>query len=65
MDKKPWYKSKTMWLHIFSAAFVAVEMNFKLLQPHIPGDVFAYATLTINAVGAGLRLITTKGVALK
>ena len=61
---KQWWKSKTIWLHVISAAIIAVEMNFKLLQPHIGAEVFAYSTLAVNAIGASLRLITTKAVAI-
>ena len=36
VEVKPWWKSKTIWLNLISAALLALEAQFGLLQPYLP-----------------------------
>ena len=60
---KVWYsriiRSKTLWFNAIVAGLAALEGVFGLLQPHIPGNVFAYITIILTTGNAFFRVITT------
>lgn len=55
---KPWWKSKTMWLNLIAAALLALEAQFSLLQPYLPGNVYAYFAVGLTMGNALLRVVT-------
>ena len=64
-EKKPWYKSKTIWFNIIVAMLAALEASSAMIQPFVKGDVYGYALLILTIGNAGLRIITTQGLSLK
>lgn len=58
-------RSKTMWFNSVVAALAALEGSFNLLQPHIAGNVFAYATIILTVGNAYFRTLTNTALADK
>ena len=58
-------RSKTMLFNAIVASLAALEGVFSLLQPHIPGNVFAYITVLLTVGNAFLRVITTQPLSEK
>lgn len=56
---KPWYQSKTIWFNALVLVLGAVEVNFKLLEQHIPGSVFTVLAFVLSVGNVLLRFITT------
>ena len=61
MSKK-WYHSKTIWFNATVASLLLIEQSLPTLQPLIPINIYAVATVVIPLVNVWLRTITTKGV---
>ena len=65
MDTKPWWKSRTIWFNVASAALVAVEASLSVLQDALG----PYAYVVVVGVVAGgnviLRTLTVQGVSRK
>lgn len=53
-------KSRTMVFNGIIAATAALEASFSLLQPFIPGDVYAYFTVILIVGNKVLRVYTTQ-----
>lgn len=64
-NSKPWWQSKTNWLHILSILVIGLEMNFHLLEPHLGEQTFAYWALLVNLLGMLVRGVTKTSVTLK
>ena len=64
-EKKPWYKSKTIWFNIIVAMLAALEASSAMIQPFVQGSVYGYGLLILTIGNAGLRIITTQGLSLK
>ena len=66
---KKWFsrviRSKTLWFNAIVAALAALEGAFSLLQPFVPGNVFAWLTITLTVGNAILRVLTTQALADK
>lgn len=66
---KKWFsriiRSKTLWFNAVVAAMASLEAAFGLLQPFIPGNVFAYLTVALTVGNAFLRILTTQSLADK
>ena len=66
---KKWFdraiRSKTMWFNAILAALAALEGVFGVLQPYVPGNVFAYMTIALTVGNAILRVLTTQALADK
>lgn len=60
---KPWWQSKTLWLNLISAALLALEAQFGLLQPYLPGNVYAWFAVGLTVVNAVLRAVTAAPIA--
>lgn len=60
---KPWWKSKTLWLNLIGAALIALEAQFSLLQPYLPGSVYAWIATALTVANAILRVITAAPLA--
>ncbi|HAF00403.1 MAG TPA: hypothetical protein DCG63_03825 [Methylophilaceae bacterium] len=61
-EKKPWYKSKTIWFNTVVAMLATLEATAHVIQPYVSGNVFAYGMLILTMGNAGLRIITTQGI---
>lgn len=59
VNGKPWYTSKTLWFNGLVLVLGAAEMNFKLLEQHIPGSVFTVLAFVLSVGNVLLRFITT------
>ena len=64
-EKKPWFKSKTLWFNALVAALAALEASASMVQPLVAGNVYGYALLLLTVGNAALRIITTQGLSLK
>lgn len=58
-------RSRTMWFNAIVAALAALEGAFSLLQPVMPGNVFAWLTVALTVGNAVLRVVTTKPLSAK
>lgn len=63
VSAKPWWKSKTLWLNLIAAALIALEAQFTLLQPYLPGNVYAWFAVVLTVSNAVLRVITAAPLA--
>lgn len=62
---KPWYKSKTMWLNIVSAAIVFTDGLAQLitgLTPIIGPELMPWFVFGISLTNVFLRSITSMGI---
>lgn len=55
---KPWWQSRTLRLNAAAAALIALEAQFSLLQPYLPGNVYAWLAVGLTMANAALRVIT-------
>ena len=62
---KPWWKSKTIAFNAIVAALGALELNARLIQPYVPGNVYGWGVLILTVGNVVLRSITAAGVSLK
>ena len=58
-------RSRTMWFNAIIAALSALEGVFGLLQPYVPGNIFAYVTVILTVGNAILRTVTTQPLSEK
>lgn len=61
--QKPWYCSKTLWFNLVAAVLIALEAQFALLQPYLPGNVYAWVATALTVGNAVLRVITAAPLA--
>lgn len=59
---KPWYLSKTLWFNAVVASLAALEAVAGVLQPLVPGNVYAYGLVVLTMGNAVLRVITSEGL---
>lgn len=64
-EKKPWWKSKTLWLNAIAAGLVALEANTGLLRPLLPVSLYMVLAAGLPVANALLRVITTQALSLK
>lgn len=64
-EKKPWWKSKTLWLNAIAAALVALEANTGLLRPLLPVSLYTALAVALPVANALLRVVTTQALSLK
>lgn len=62
---KPWWDSKTLWFNIFMVALEGVELQFSLIQPYVPGNVYAWGLLITTVGNKILRVISAARLTLK
>jgi hypothetical protein len=55
-------RSKTMLFNAGMAGLIALEGVFNLLQPYVPGNVFAWASVALTVGNAMLRVVTTQSL---
>jgi hypothetical protein len=63
VSAKPWWKSKTLLLNLIAAVLIALEAQFTLLQPYLPGNVYAWFAVALTVSNAILRVITAAPLA--
>lgn len=61
---KPWYKSRTLWFNAIVAILIALETGLHIIQPYVPGNIYAWSLLLLIIVNAALRIITSQGLTL-
>lgn len=59
---KPRLKSKTYWVNGIAVVLLGLEVNFKMLQPFLPVNVFLIASFVLPFVNFILREFTNRGV---
>jgi len=62
---KCWYKSKTLWFNAAIAALAALEASAQVLQPLVPGNVYAYGMMLLSVGNAVLRIVSAERLTLK
>jgi hypothetical protein len=62
LPAKPWWRSRTIWFNALAAMLLAAEASFSLLQPLLPGNVYALLSFCLVVGNALLRLDTNRGV---
>lgn len=60
--RKRWYRSKTIWFNLIMAGLGVAEINAKLIQPHVDGNVYAWGFYVLTIGNAMLRTLTNLGV---
>lgn len=60
---KPWYHSKVLWFNLIAAALIALEAQFSMLQPYLPGSVYAWVATALTVGNAVLRVVTAAPLA--
>lgn len=60
--KKKWWKSRTLWFNAIVAALASAEAAFGVLQPVLPGNVYAWFSIVLAVGNAVLRVITSQAV---
>lgn len=65
MEAKLWWQSKILWVNALAVALVALESQFALLQPFVPGNVYAYIAVSLGVANKVLRVFTTGPLAFK
>lgn len=58
VEPKPWWQSRTIRFNALCAVLIALEASFSMLQPHVPGNVYAYISVALAVGNAFLRTIT-------
>jgi len=64
VEVKPWWKSRTIRLNVIAAVLIAIEAQFSLLQPYLPGNVYAWFAVALTVLNAALRVITIAPISL-
>lgn len=59
---KPWWQSRTLWFNLAAAVTLALEAQFSVLQPYMPGNVYAWAAVGLTVTNAALRVITVAAI---
>lgn len=59
---KKWWKSRTLWFNAIVAALAAAEAAFGVLQGVLPGNVYAWLSITLTVGNAVLRVLTSQRV---
>lgn len=60
MIAKSWWRSRVLWFNALVAALAALEASAGVLQPYLPGDVYAWGLAALTIGNAVLRVVTTQ-----
>lgn len=58
--KKPWWKSRTLWVNASMAALTALEGVTGWLQPYLPVNFYVAMAVALPILNGVLRAITTQ-----
>lgn len=58
--RKPWYRSRVLWINAIAVALLAAESQLNLLQQVLPGNVYQWAAFFLPVINAVLRLRSIK-----
>ncbi len=61
-ESKPWWQSRTYYFNAVCSALFALEASMSLLQPHMPGNVYAWLSVLLIVGNSILRAITTGAI---
>jgi hypothetical protein len=64
MERKSWWKSRTLWINAVAAMLVALEASTGMLQPNLPVNLYTALAVGLPIVNAFLRVVTASGVKL-
>ena len=64
MNQKVWYRSKVLWFNALVACLATAEVSLRIVQDHLPGNVFAWLTFVLTIGNAALRVMTRQGLTL-
>jgi hypothetical protein len=62
MNKKHWWKSKTLWLNGAAGALVALENLAAILPPALAPQLYMGLSVFLPAANFALRLVTDKPI---
>jgi hypothetical protein len=62
VDKKPWWRSKTLWFNVLVAIGTAVEAYISVLQYNFDPRVYLMIVGAVAGVNVVLRFISTQGL---
>lgn len=54
--RKPWYRSKVLWINVAAVVLLAAEQQLGVLQAVLPGNVYAWAAFFLPIVNALIRM---------
>ena len=54
--RKPWYRSRVLWVNAVGVVLITLEAQLSLLQPALPGNVYAWLAMGLAVVNALMRL---------
>lgn len=61
-NKKPWWKSKTLWFNALVAAGTAIEAYISVIQYNFDPRVYLMIVGAVSGVNVVLRFISTQGL---
>lgn len=61
-EKKPWWESRTLWFNTVFAGLAALEASFSMIQPYVPGNVYAWGMMSLTVGNTMLRIVTKQGL---
>lgn len=59
VSAKPWWQSRQLRFNAVVAVLIALEASFSMLQPYLPGNVYAWFSIALTVGNAFLRVITS------
>jgi hypothetical protein len=65
MNRKPWWRSRTLQINTVVSALVALEAGTGLLQPVLPVNFYTLVAVGLPVVNAVLRVVTTQALTRK
>jgi hypothetical protein len=63
-NTKPWWQSKTLWFNAAVGALAAAEASAAIIQPYVPGNIYAWGMLALVVGNAVLRVVSKAGITL-
>lgn len=62
MDKKNWWKSKTIIFNLAVATFIYLQSVIGVFQAYIPSGIYTALLLVVTVTNVALRFATTIGI---
>jgi hypothetical protein len=61
-DRKLARQSKVLWFNALAGGLFALEASANLIQPYVPGNVYAWGVLALTVGNAVLRFYTRTAI---